>query len=127
MAARGGVRTTGRRFPASRVPGPTVHLVTATTRGPPRNSCPQDAWPPSLRSGVAMRGRWGVQQKLSVLLMLPLVAVIVTGVPFTLGRIDDAVAASATVGIAQRAQQVAVLMQDLQEERLLTLTYLVSP
>ena len=76
---------------------------------------------------IAVLARLGVQQKLSLLLTLPLIAVIVISVPFTASRVNDALSASSTVGVAQRARAVATLIQDLQEERLLTLTYLVAP
>ncbi len=73
-----------------------------------------------------MLAKLRVQQKLTLLLLLPLLAVAITSVPFTVNRVDDALAASSTVGISQQARDVSVLMQDLQEERLLALTYLVS-
>ena len=74
-----------------------------------------------------MLARLSVQQKLTLLLTLPLIAVIVISIPFTARRVNDASTASATVAVAQRANAVALLIQDLQEERLLLLTYLVSP
>jgi signal transduction histidine kinase len=76
--------------------------------------------------GPAMLGRLGVQQKLSLLLTLPLAAVVVTSVPFAVSRIDDAIAANATVSAASDARQVGFLIQDLQQERLLGLTYLIA-
>jgi signal transduction histidine kinase len=73
-----------------------------------------------------MLSRLRVQHKLVLLLMLPLIAVVAMSVPFTVSKVDEALAASSTVERAQRARQVATLIQNLQEERLLALTYLVS-
>jgi signal transduction histidine kinase len=71
--------------------------------------------------------RLNVRQKLTLLLILPLIAVVITSVPFTIGQVSSAVAAGSTVGVASQAQVVGVLVQDLQEERLLALTYLATP
>ncbi len=71
--------------------------------------------------------RLNVRQKLTLLLILPLIAVVITSVPFTIGQVSSAVAAGSTVGVASQAQVVGVLVQDLQEERLLGLTYLATP
>ena len=75
--------------------------------------------------GFGVRGL-GVQQKLTLLLTLPLVAVVLTSVPFAVSQVNDAIAANATVGAANDARQVGFLIQDLQQERLLALSYLVA-
>jgi signal transduction histidine kinase len=68
-----------------------------------------------------------VQQKLSVLLTLPLAALVLTGVPFAVGRLDSAISAAATVDAAHGAREVAELIEGLQQERLLALASLTSP
>ncbi|HEV7897859.1 MAG TPA: ATP-binding protein [Planosporangium sp.] len=68
-----------------------------------------------------------VQQKLSVLLTLPLAALVLTGVPFVVARLDSAISAAATVDAAQDAREVAELIEGLQQERLLALSSLASP
>ncbi|MBN1172525.1 MAG: sensor histidine kinase [Micromonosporaceae bacterium] len=73
-----------------------------------------------------MLSRLGVRQKLSILLALPLIAVVAVSVPFTADGVEDALSARSTVTVAKRARSAAALIQDLQEERLLTLTYLAS-
>src|SRR4051812_38032877 len=74
-----------------------------------------------------MLDRLGVQQKLSLLLTLPLAALVVAVIPFVVGRVDDAIGARAIVGGAQAARRVGVLLQDLQQERLLAVTALTTP
>jgi signal transduction histidine kinase len=74
-----------------------------------------------------MLGRLSVQQKLSVLLTLPLAALVLTGVPFAVGRLDASISAAATVGAARDAREVAELIEGLQQERLLALASLASP
>ncbi|GII20897.1 histidine kinase [Planosporangium mesophilum] len=68
-----------------------------------------------------------VQQKLSVLLTVPLAALVLTGVPFVVGRLDSAISAAATVNSAQYAREVAEVIEVLQQERLLALCSLASP
>jgi hypothetical protein len=74
-----------------------------------------------------MLDRLGVQQKLSLLLALPLAALVLTGVPFAVGRIDNVIAASTTADAARETRQVATLVEDLQQERLLALAMMASP
>jgi signal transduction histidine kinase len=74
-----------------------------------------------------MLDRLSVQQKLSLLLTLPLAAVALLSVPFVVGRLDDAIAASATVDATRDARDVAALLEDLQQERLLALATLAGP
>ncbi len=74
-----------------------------------------------------MLSRLSVRQKLSLLLMAPLTAVVLTIVPFTVERVDQSRAAAATAAHAEAARTVANLVQELQQERLLSLGYLVLP
>jgi signal transduction histidine kinase len=74
-----------------------------------------------------MLDRLSVQQKLSLLLTLPLAALVLVGVPFVVSRTDDAIAARATVTAARDARQVGALLEDLQQERLIALATLASP
>ncbi|MET7424495.1 nitrate- and nitrite sensing domain-containing protein [Dactylosporangium sp. NPDC005555] len=69
----------------------------------------------------------GIRQKLSLLLVLPLSVVVCTIVPFTVERVDDARAAAVTARSARQARQVGGLAQDLQQERVVALAYLVLP
>jgi signal transduction histidine kinase len=71
--------------------------------------------------------RLRIRQKLSLLLMIPLAAVVVTLVPFTAERIDDARTASATATTATAAREVGALIENLQQERLLAMGYLTTP
>jgi len=71
--------------------------------------------------------RLRIRQKLSLLLMIPLAAVIVTLVPFTAERIDDARSAGATARTARAAREIGALIQNLQQERLLALGFLTTP
>ncbi|GAA1814184.1 nitrate- and nitrite sensing domain-containing protein [Planosporangium flavigriseum] len=68
-----------------------------------------------------------VQQKLSLLLTLPLAALVLTGVPFAVGRLDSAISATVTVDAARKAREVAELIEGLQQERLLALASLATP
>ncbi|WP_327007544.1 nitrate- and nitrite sensing domain-containing protein [Dactylosporangium sp. NBC_01737] len=72
-----------------------------------------------------MLNNLGVRQKLSLLLVLPLFAVVCTIIPFTVERVDDARAAAVTAQLARLARKVGGLVQDLQQERALALAYLV--
>ncbi len=74
-----------------------------------------------------MLSRLAVGQKLGLLLTVPLTAVLVILVPFSVDRIDEARAAGATVDAARAARDVGRLVQELQQERLLTLGYLTLP
>lgn len=71
--------------------------------------------------------RLGIRQKLGLLLMLPLLAVVLTMVPFASERVGDARASLATAKAARAARELGRLVQDLQQERLLALAYLVEP
>jgi signal transduction histidine kinase len=74
-----------------------------------------------------MLSRLRITQRLSLLLMLPLAAVVLISVPFTVERVDDARAAAAIVNSSQNAREIGSVVQELQQERLLMLAYLVSP
>jgi signal transduction histidine kinase len=71
-----------------------------------------------------MLNRLGIRQKLTLLLMIPLTAVVVVLVPFTSERIGEARSAGATARIALAARGVGGLIEALQQERLLSLGYL---
>jgi signal transduction histidine kinase len=71
-----------------------------------------------------MLNRLGIRQKLTLLLMIPLTAVVVVLIPFTAERIDEARSAGATARIALAAREVGGLIESLQQERLLSLGYL---
>jgi signal transduction histidine kinase len=73
-----------------------------------------------------MLARLRIRQKLNLLLVLPLIAVIITTVPIVLERIDAAGAAAATARAAADAREVGGLIQDLQQERLLALGFLAT-
>lgn len=72
-------------------------------------------------------GRLSVRQKLSLLLMVPLIMVVVLIVPFVADRATDARTASSTATAADTARAAAALVQDLQRERLLQVGYLATP
>ncbi len=74
-----------------------------------------------------MLSRLRITQRLSLLLMLPLAAVVLISVPFTVERVDDARAAAAIVNSAHNARAIGSVIQELQQERLLALAYLASP
>jgi signal transduction histidine kinase len=71
--------------------------------------------------------RLGVRDKLNLLLLLPLTAIVLLSIPFLADRVADARAAAATAGGARVARQAGTLIQGLQRERLMSLAYLVSP
>jgi signal transduction histidine kinase len=73
-----------------------------------------------------MLNRLGIRQKLALLLLVPLAAVLLTLVPFTAERVGDAQAAGATARSANAAREIGVLVQDLQQERLLALGFLTT-
>jgi signal transduction histidine kinase len=71
--------------------------------------------------------RLGIRQKLGLLLLLPLLGVVLTLVPFASDRVGDARASHSTAEVARAARQLGGLVQDLQQERLLALAYLLAP
>ncbi|MEV0133250.1 nitrate- and nitrite sensing domain-containing protein [Dactylosporangium sp. NPDC050688] len=72
-----------------------------------------------------MLSNLGVRQKLNLLLLLPLLALVCTVVPFTVERVDDARAAEVTAGAARLTRNVGGLVQEVQQERVVALAYLV--
>src|SRR5262245_61966423 len=76
------------------------------------------------RGTPAMLNRLGIRQKLTLLLMIPLTAVVVVLVPFTAERIVEARSAGITARVASAARQVGGLIEALQQERLLSMGYL---
>src|SRR5256886_12757495 len=72
-------------------------------------------------------GKLVIRGKLTLLLLLPLVAVLVVATPFVIGQIDSARAASTTADVAGNARKLGGLTWELQRERLLTAGYLASP
>jgi signal transduction histidine kinase len=73
-----------------------------------------------------MLGRLRITQRLGLLLVLPLLAVLLTSVPLAVERVGDARSAAAIVDSAHNARTVAAVIADLQAERLLALAYLAS-
>src|SRR4051794_13809465 len=73
-----------------------------------------------------MLTRLKIGQKLNLLVVLPLIAVVITTVPLVLERVDAARASAATAQAARDARDVGGLIQDLQQERLLSLGYLAT-
>jgi signal transduction histidine kinase len=71
-----------------------------------------------------MLARLRIRQKLSLLLTIPLVAVVLVMVPFTAERFNDARSAGVTATTANSAREIGGLIQTLQQERLIALGYL---
>jgi signal transduction histidine kinase len=69
-------------------------------------------------------GRLRIRGKLALLVTIPLLAVVALAVPIVLGRVDQAKRAADTARTVRVAGQVGVLVQDLQEERLLSIGFL---
>ena len=74
-----------------------------------------------------MLGRLRITQRLSLLLMLPLAAVVLISVPFTVERVDEARSSASIVTSAMDAQVVGEVILELQQERLLALGRLTNP
>jgi len=74
-----------------------------------------------------MLSRLNIRQKLTLLLVIPLVAVALVFVGFTAERVADARAHDATASTALAARDIGALIQTLQRERLLALGYLAAP
>ena len=71
-------------------------------------------------------GRLRIRAKLTLLVMIPLVAVAALTIPVVVGRIQSASRAGDTARSVRVASQVGSLSQDLQRERLLAVGYLVG-
>jgi signal transduction histidine kinase len=65
-----------------------------------------------------------IRGKLALLVTIPLLAVVVLAVPVVLGRVDQARRAADTARTVRVAGQVGSLIQDLQQERLLSVGFL---
>ncbi|MBN1170884.1 MAG: HAMP domain-containing protein [Micromonosporaceae bacterium] len=73
-----------------------------------------------------MLAKLNVQRKLTLLLMLPFIAVFMTAIPFAVTQVNTAIAAGSTEDVAEQARLAGVLIQGLQEERLVGLAYLTN-
>ncbi|GIJ58138.1 sensor histidine kinase [Virgisporangium aurantiacum] len=71
-------------------------------------------------------GRLRIRAKLTLLVMIPLVAVAALTIPVVVGRIQSASRASDTARSVRVASQVGSLGQDLQRERLLAVGFLIG-
>ena len=69
-------------------------------------------------------GRLRIRGKLALLVTIPLLAVVALAVPIVLGRVDQATRAADTARTVRVAGQVGALVQDLQQERLLSIGFL---
>jgi signal transduction histidine kinase len=68
-----------------------------------------------------------VREKLNILVIIPLVVVLVTTVPFVADRLTVARRSAQLAKQTQAATEVARLVQELQRERLLALAFLAAP
>lgn len=73
-----------------------------------------------------MLARLRIRGKLAVLLIIPLVAVVVLTTVVVAGRSSQAARSADTARAARIAGEIGALIQDLQQERLLTVGYLVQ-
>jgi signal transduction histidine kinase len=69
-------------------------------------------------------GRLRIRGKLALLVTIPLLAVVVLAVPVVLGSVNQARRAADTARTVRVAGQVGALVQDLQQERLLSIGFL---
>ncbi|GIG01184.1 sensor histidine kinase [Catellatospora citrea] len=74
-----------------------------------------------------MLGDLAITQRIGLLVTLPVAAVLLTGVPFVVERVDQARDAAAVAAATQEATEVGALVQRLQQERLLQLAHLATP
>ncbi|MDT5027830.1 MAG: hypothetical protein QOE61_4256, partial [Micromonosporaceae bacterium] len=72
---------------------------------------------------TTMLGRLRITERLGLVLVLPFIAIVLTSVPFAVERMNDARAASVARQSAGNVRSVGVLIQGLQQERLLLLAY----
>jgi signal transduction histidine kinase len=79
------------------------------------------------RTAGRITGRLRVRDKLNVLVLLPLAAVLLVAVPFVTGEVRSARSAATTAAAASDARRLGGLIWQLQRERLLTAGYIVSP
>src|SRR6476469_4009666 len=71
--------------------------------------------------------RLRVRGKMTLLILLPLLALVFVATPFITVEVAAARSAAATAATAQDAQSLSNLIYQLQRERLLTAAFLVSP
>jgi signal transduction histidine kinase len=74
-----------------------------------------------------MLGRLRIRQKLGVLLAIPLTAMALVMAAFAVDRVGQARAYATTADAALAAREIGGLIQTLQQERLLAVSYLVLP
>ncbi|GAA1421719.1 nitrate- and nitrite sensing domain-containing protein [Catellatospora coxensis] len=74
-----------------------------------------------------MLGDLPITQRIGLLVTLPVAAVLLTGVPFVVERVDQARDAAEVASATQEAIAVGTLVQRLQQERLLQLAHLATP
>jgi len=70
--------------------------------------------------------RLRIRGKLSLLAGIPLVAMVLLAGPVVAGRLEQAARAASTARAVRVASQVGLLVQDIQQERLLAVGYLVN-
>ncbi|MCD0484113.1 nitrate- and nitrite sensing domain-containing protein [Streptacidiphilus sp. ASG 303] len=68
-----------------------------------------------------------VRQKLNLLVVIPLVAVVLLSFPFVTQRVQDVRTSSRTARLMLSARGVAQVVEELQREQLLLVSYLASP
>ncbi|HKS98854.1 MAG TPA: nitrate- and nitrite sensing domain-containing protein, partial [Rugosimonospora sp.] len=77
-------------------------------------------------SGLVLLGRLRIRGKLSLLVAIPLLAVVGLVTPIAVNQVQQARQAAAVVRLTGVANQVGVLLQALQQERLLSVAYLLD-
>jgi HAMP domain-containing protein len=71
-------------------------------------------------------GRLRIRGKLALLVTIPLLAVVALTIPVVLDRVDEASKARSTADAVRVAGSVGVLLQDLQQERFLSIAYVAK-
>ncbi|HET6532223.1 MAG TPA: ATP-binding protein [Actinoplanes sp.] len=71
-------------------------------------------------------GKFRIQGKLALLMLIPLIGVVALSVPIIVNRIDTARDAQRTSDTVDLAKQVGSAVQELQEERLLSIGYMLN-
>jgi signal transduction histidine kinase len=79
-----------------------------------------------LRGVQVLLGRLRIRGKLAVLVIIPLVSMGALAVPLVVDRVDSASRAAATAQSVRTAGRVGTLVRDLQQERLLSIGYLLD-
>src|SRR5260370_33624050 len=75
---------------------------------------------------IVLLGRLRIREKLALLVLLPLLAVLAATAPLSAGRIQAAHRAAQTADVVRTAVAVGTLIQQLQQERVLSLGYLAT-